>query len=143
MQFGATHALDPNAEGFDDRLRAVLGGGADIALELAGRAETAAHCLACVRIGGVVVLAGTVSPVPAVPLDPQAFVRRMLTLRGVHNYQPRHLRIALDFLAGAGQKFPLASLIAASYPLDRIEEAFAAALENKGRRIAVTPHQEP
>ena len=74
---------------------------------------------------------------PSVPLDPQKFVRRMLTLRGVHNYQPRHLRMALDFLAGEGQGYPFDSLIAASYPLDQVEDAFAAAGANPGRRVAV------
>jgi alcohol dehydrogenase len=108
-------------------------------MELAGRSETVERCLALVRTGGIVVLAGTVSPTPAVPLDPQQFVRRMLTLRGVHNYQPRHLQTTLDFLAGAGQSFPWSSLIAATFPLDRAEDAFEAAIVHPGRRVAVIP----
>jgi hypothetical protein len=33
-----------------------------------------------------VLLAGTVAPVGTVALDPEDVVRRMLTIRGVHNY---------------------------------------------------------
>jgi alcohol dehydrogenase len=138
LLFGATHALDPTDGELDTKLAEIVGTrGADIALELAGIAQTVEQCLARVRIGGTVILAGTVSPTPAVPLDPQRFVRKMLTLRGVHNYQPHHLRIALDFLAGEGRNYPFDSLIAASYPLDQSESAFAAAKANPGRRVAV------
>ena len=140
LLFGATHALSPYDANFEERLAEIVSSrGADITLELAGRTETVELCLARVRMGGIVILAGTVSPTPPVPLDPQLFVRRMLTLRGVHNYQARHLQAALDFLAGAGQNYPLESLIAETFPLDRADDAFAAARLHSGRRIAVIP----
>ena len=138
--FGATHTLDPCDPLFDAQLGAILGTrGADVTLELAGRTETVELCLKQVRIGGVVVLAGTVSPTPAIALDPQQIVRRMLTIRGIHNYQAKHLQRALDFLAQAAQRFPFASLIAETFPLDQAEAAFAAARTHAGRRVAVVP----
>ncbi|QEL14681.1 zinc-binding dehydrogenase [Limnoglobus roseus] len=144
IAFGATHTLDPNDPAFDSDLREIVGPrGGDVALELAGRAETVGACLGRVRTGGVVVLAGTVSPTPAVSLDPQQFVRRMLTLRGIHNYQSRHLRAALDFLAGPGKVYPLESLIAETFPLDRVVDAFSAAQHHTGRRVAVTSSSPP
>lgn len=140
LLFGATHSLSPYDANFEGRLAEIVSSrGTDVALELAGRAETVELCLSRVRIGGMVILAGTVSPTPSVPLDPQLFVRRMLTLRGVHNYQARHLQAALDFLAGAGRNYPLESLIAETFPLDRADEAFAAARLHSGRRVAVIP----
>jgi alcohol dehydrogenase len=139
-QFGATHAFDPRDPTLEARLAAVVGPrGFDVALELAGRPEAVELCLARVRTGGIVVLAGSVSPSPAVPLDPQQVVRRMLTVRGVHNYQSRHLRTALDFLATHERRYPFASLVADTFPLDRTEEAFAAARAHPGRRVAVVP----
>ena len=101
LAFGAPlHLLtaDELAAGVAD---ATQGRGVDIALELAGVAETVQACLTQTRIGGTVVLAGTVLPTPKVPLDPEAVVRRMLTIRGVHNYAPCDLATALDFFAGA------------------------------------------
>jgi alcohol dehydrogenase len=140
LAFGATHALNPRDHDFEQRIATILGArGADVALELAGHPETVEQCLSRIRTGGIAILAGTVSPTPAVPFDPQQFVRRMLTLRGVHNYQARHLQFALDFLAGAGQNYPMASLIAETFPLDRAEDAFAAARIHLGRRVAVIP----
>jgi len=49
------------------------------------------------------------------------------------------LAAALAFLAGPGRAVPFASLIAGEYPLDRIEEAFAAAHAQPGVRVAVRP----
>jgi alcohol dehydrogenase len=144
LRFGATHSLSPHDADFEGRFADIVSArGADIALELAGQSQTVELCLSRVRIGGTVILAGTVSPAPAVALDPQLFVRRHLTLRGVHNYQARHLQAALEFLGGAGQNYPLASLIGETFPLDRAEEAFDAARLQSGRRVAVIPAEIP
>jgi alcohol dehydrogenase len=138
VRFGATDAVPPDELG---GLIAELtaGRGADVAVELAGTADSVRAGLDRVRTGGTVVLAGTVAPTPAVPLDPEAVVRRWLTLRGVHNYHPRDLGAALDFLAGPGREYPFAELAAADFPLDRVEEAFAAAHARPGVRVAVVP----
>jgi alcohol dehydrogenase len=136
LRFGASAALNP-LEG--DWTSSLPERGCDIALELAGRSETVALGLKHIRVGGTLVLAGTVSPTPAVPLDPQTMVRRMLTVKGVHNYRPDHLGTALRFLGTAGRNHPWDSLIAGSFPLQAAEAAFAAALANPGRRIAVVP----
>jgi alcohol dehydrogenase len=80
-----------------------------------------------------------VLPTASVPLDPEAVVRRMLTIRGVHNYAPRDLATALDFLAGAGMAYPFAELVSRTYRLDEVEQAFAFAHAHPGSRVAVTP----
>lgn len=138
LAFGATHAFAP------DELPTALGGvtagrGADLALELAGTKATVEAGLKRTRIGGTLVLAGTVLPTPAVALDPEAAVRRLLTLRGVHNYVPADLATALDFLAGPGRRFPFAELVARSYRLAEVEQAFAHAHAHPGVRVAVVP----
>ena len=84
-------------------------------------------------------LAGTVAPVGNIPLDPESVVRRMLTIRGVHNYHPSDLYAALRFLAGPGRDFPWQSLIGAEYPLAQVEQAFADGHGRPGVRVAVTP----
>ncbi len=113
--------------------------GADVVLELAGTAETARNALALARTGGVVVLAGTVAPTTPLTLDPENIVRRMLTIRGVHNYHPRDLEAALAFLAGPGQAYPFAELVGAEFPLEEVAAAFTHAHGHPGIRAAVIP----
>src|SRR5262249_2688620 len=131
----ATHVLSDPLEVRDLSARR----GADVVIELAGVADCVCAGLALIRTGGTLILAGTVAPTPARALDPQDVVRRMVTIRGVHNYQPRDLESALSFLAGPGRDFPFASLVGATFPLERVEEAFAHAHANPGLRTAVAP----
>jgi len=76
---------------------------------------------------------------PAVAFDPEDVVRRMLTIKGVHNYHPSDLARALAFLAGQGRASLFASLVGATFPLEQVEEAFAHAHANPGTRVVVTP----
>jgi putative phosphonate catabolism associated alcohol dehydrogenase len=138
LDFGATHGFSPvelatGIAGFTQ------GRGADVTLELAGVASAVEAGLAVTRIGGILVLGGTVLPTPSVPLDPQAVVRRMLTIRGVHNYAPPDLATALEFLAGAGQAYPFAEMVCQTFRLDEVEQAFSCAHARPGNRVAVTP----
>ncbi|HYH64206.1 MAG TPA: zinc-binding dehydrogenase [Urbifossiella sp.] len=137
--FGATQAVAPGDDLRAAVLAATAGRGADVVLELAGSADAVAASLALARVGGTVILAGTVAPVGAVPLDPEAVVRWMLTVRGVHNYHPADLAAALDFLAGPGAAYPFAELVGTEYPLADADRAFADAHTRPGVRTAVVP----
>lgn len=140
VRFGATHAFGADrAELGDQVLAATQGRGADVVLELAGAAATVEAALGLARIGGTVILAGTVAPVGSIPFDPEKAVRRMLTIRGVHNYHPRDLAAALAFLDGPGCAYPWESLVVAEYPLEDTEQAFVAAHAQPGVRVAVVP----
>ena len=90
-------------------------------------------------MGGTVVLAGTVAPVATIALDPEKAVRRMLTIRGVHNYHPRDLKTALDFLAGPGRTFPFEDLVDSEFALEEADQAFKHAHANPGTRVALVP----
>jgi alcohol dehydrogenase len=138
VRFGATHALATTelVAGVRDLTH---GRGADLVLELAGGAQSVQAGLALARTGGTIVLAGTVAPVGNLEWDPEGVVRRMLTIRGSHNYHPRDLATALRFLSGPGAQFPWRSLVVAEYPLERAEEAFADAHRQPGVRVAIVP----
>jgi alcohol dehydrogenase len=143
LGFGATHALPADAKELADGIRDLSAGrGADLVLELAGTARAVETGLALARTGGTVVLAGTVAPAGRVGFEPESVVRRLLTIRGVHNYHPRDLATALEFLAGSGRDLPWESLVVAEYPLEQAEQAFAAAHAQPGVRVAVVPETE-
>ncbi|MBP2368002.1 zinc-binding dehydrogenase [Pseudonocardia parietis] len=116
LRFGATAAVEvPDAGAFD------------VALELSGAAPAVRTCLDSLDVGGTAVLAGSVSPGPAVALDPERTVRGLHTIVGVHNYAPRHLAAAVEFLATEHARFPFAELVGGPWPLEDLDAAFAAA----------------
>lgn len=76
-------------------------------------------------IGGTAVLKGTVAPVAEVPLDPEQLVRGQRTVTGVHNYEPRHLAEAVDFLVGDGMHLPWERMLGRPVDLVDLPSAFA------------------
>jgi putative phosphonate catabolism associated alcohol dehydrogenase len=133
--FGASQAIQP------EKLKAVLsevteGRGADLGLEISGSLGGVELAYSSVRIGGSVVLIGTVSPTPSMPLFPEKLVRRCLTIRGVHNYAPADLLRAVQFLAEHGSRFPFTEL-GPRYPLSQAEQAFHHAEQHRPTRVLI------
>jgi alcohol dehydrogenase len=135
--FGATRQVVP------DEVAAVVasvtgGFGVDLVLEMSGAPESVAAGLARSRVGGQLVLVGSTFPAGTVALDPETVVRRCLRIHGVHNYAPRHLAKALEFLAGEpADRF--SALVSDWLPLSRAEQALAQPPPYPALRTGVRP----
>lgn len=137
-RFGAAQFAKPDE--LVGRAKALTAGrGADVVLELSGSPDAASLSLSAARTGGRIVWVGTVSPVGAVPVEPELVVRRCLTISGVHNYTPRDLAAAVDFLAANHARFPFAELVSELFPLDEVGAAFRFAEAGRPVRVAVRP----
>ncbi len=66
-------------------------------------------------------------------------LRHCLTLRGFHNYAPRHFEGAIKFLSECGSQFPWEKLVSPPFPLSEINAAFAEARTRKWPRVSVRP----
>lgn len=97
----------------------------DVALEFSGAAAGVRACLDSLGTGGTAVLVGSVAPGPPVALDPERLVRGWHTITGVHNYEPRHLRQAVDFLAGDGTAMPWDDILGGPIGLAQLPAEFA------------------
>ena len=142
-RFGADMTLDVSALSPEEQTAALREAcppdGADRAIEVCGVAEAVPAGLAALRVGGVYVIAGLVNPGAMLALDGNELLRRLITLKGLHNYHPRHLVQALDFLLENRARFPFAELVEARFPLEALDEAFARAADRSVLRAAVAP----
>lgn len=113
--------------------------GVDCVLEMSGSPRAIATALDSARIGGTIVLMGSVFPQPPEPVAAERLVRQHLTLRGVHNYAPRHLLAALEFLASQpAERF--AEVTSQWFSLEEANAAFeAAAAKDRPLRVGVRP----
>ena len=111
----------------------------DVVIELSGNPSAVEKTISMTKLGGTIVLVGSVIPTPRIAIDPESIVRRWLTIRGVHNYAPRDLVSAVDFLAANRATYPFDSLIADNFSLDSADEAFEFALTRRPYRVAVVP----
>jgi alcohol dehydrogenase len=136
LEFGATRGADPDA--VPAVVAAATGGfGADVAMDLAGSPEAFESLLPLVRLGGTIVEVGAAFPARPVPLVLEQLVRRNLTLRGIHNYAPRHLLEAVCFLERTA--VPFGSLVADWLPLEQAARAFERAAEPQVFRVGIQP----
>ncbi|MCX8146505.1 MAG: zinc-binding dehydrogenase [Azovibrio sp.] len=135
--FGVDHALDP---GDAAAVRAHCPRhGADAVIEVCGQPEVIPAGLDWLRIGGRYVLAGVVNPQARVTLDANLIVKKLLGLHGVHNYHPRHLIEALEFVAANRARYPFHDLVDGKYPLENVNQAMADAAARRVLRAAIVP----
>jgi threonine dehydrogenase-like Zn-dependent dehydrogenase len=127
LAYGADAALDQSAD-----LPTC-----DVAFDFSGSVDSIERVFATLDVAGVLVLVGSVAPSAPLGLDPERVVRRWLTVAGVHNYEPRHLQRAVDFL-GSASHLPWHALVAPPRPL---EELRLLMLDPRPThpRLAVTP----
>lgn len=97
----------------------------DVALELSGTTSGVETCVASLGIGGTAVLAGSVSPGPNIEISPEQLVRGWRTITGVHNFEPRHLQEAVDFLAADGGNMPWENILGGPIELSDLPQEFA------------------
>lgn len=141
-QFGATNCIDVSHREPLAHLtvvRDLTGGfGVDCVLEVAGAPSAVATGLQYLRKGGRYIELGCSFPNADATIDMSYVLWNLLTIRGVHNYDVRHLCQAVDMLTATRDRFPYAHIVGATYPLDRVNEALAAAESGGAMRIAIT-----
>ena len=142
-RFGVDHAFDPSALSEADLVAKVKGlcrpEGADAVVELCGTPDVIPSGIEMVRTGGRYVLGGLVNPDAFVRIDANKILRKLITLSGVHNYHPRHLIQALDFVVTNRKRFPFHALVDGKYKLEEVGKAMQDAAERKVLRAAVVP----
>ena len=90
--------------------------GADVVIEVCGVPDAIPAGLRMLRAGGRYTVAGFVNPNADVTIDANVLVRQCVTLRGIHNYHPRHLVQALSFVVANRGRFPFADIVDALLP---------------------------
>lgn len=113
----------------------------DVVFEMSGSPQAMSKAVQVLRIGGIAVFAGAAFPQEDFALNGERIVRNLLTIRGIHNYLPEDLNASIAFLSGHYSNFPFEGLVEKTFPIDRINEAFEYALNQKPVRIAINPNE--
>jgi len=141
-RFGAAATIDarlPTAEFIAEIHALTAGHGVDAAFEMAGANSSVERALLSTRTGGTCVLVGSVFPQPPIPFNTEDFVRRMITLKGVHNYAPPDLADALQFLSAHAAGYPFKDLVKGAFALHQADQAFLYASTSGAYRVSVQP----
>jgi putative phosphonate catabolism associated alcohol dehydrogenase len=142
--FGADAVLDLNELATPkDRTKAVRrmtdGQGADVVVEVVGHPSAIDEGLQMLAQFGRYVEIGNINVGQTFAFDPSRFVFSNKTMVGVSLYDPAVLSRALAFLDRHQHTLPFGRLAAASYPLDDVNAAFAAADGKRDVRASIAP----
>ena len=142
-RFGADQVFDVSEMSGDELVGAVRDAcppdGADTVIEVCGDPSVIPQGLDMLRVGGRYAITGITFPDAYVSLDANRILTRMATVKGVHNYHPRHLVQALDFVDRHRSTYPLGQLVDGRFALADLDVAFKSAAERQVVRAAIVP----
>ena len=142
-RFGADLTFDIGASSEQELIAAVRAAappdGPDVAIEVCGVPAAVPAGVAMLRVGGRYVIGGLVNPESHFQIDGNQLLRKWITLRGIHNYHPRHLLRALDFVMANRDRFPFRDIVDSRFGLDELDKAFEQAGNHSVLRAAIVP----
>jgi threonine dehydrogenase-like Zn-dependent dehydrogenase len=142
-RFGATDTI--NTQDMPDHeivqaTRDITGGfGVDSAMEVAGIPSLIPLGLKCLRKGGCYIEIGCSFPDADFVLDASDIVWNRLTIKGIHNYDAKHLQMAVDFIEMTRQVFPFSDIVSRRVNLDDITAGMRMSASGREIRVAVLP----
>lgn len=112
-------------------------GGVDIVIETSGVPSAIENTIQMLNIGGTIVLVGSVFSQRDISVNAEVLVRKLLTIKGLHNYIHQDLGYAIDFLSKNNKKYPFEKLVEKEFSLKELDAAFEYAHTNSCFRVGI------
>lgn len=109
----------------------------DIAFDMSGSPDAMEKGLATLAIGGSAIWIGAVLNTRPVQVNAENVIRKIITIKGLHNYNYQDFVTAVSFMTAHHRSFPFEQVVAAEFSLENAEQAFKFALETKPIRVGV------
>jgi len=106
-------------------------------IDFSGEPSTIDLLLTQLSVGGTAVFIGSTFPQNNISINAETIVRKIWTIKGLHNYNETDFMEAVKFVESHHQDFPLASLIREGFNLDTCELAFKVAIEEHPFRVGI------
>ncbi|GAA4200158.1 zinc-binding dehydrogenase [Pedobacter jeongneungensis] len=136
LAFGAneTHLLTGASAGLPE--------GIELAFDMSGSADAMENSLEKLATGGTAIWIGAVFNTRKVQVDAESVVRRLITIKGLHNYNFEDFVYAVNFISKNHQVFPFEKVVSKEFVLLNTNEAFAFAVANKPLRVGINLDQQ-
>ncbi|HMO37049.1 MAG TPA: zinc-binding dehydrogenase, partial [Gemmatales bacterium] len=143
-EFGADHLIDMKqyrtpAERIQQVKKLTQGWGADVVLEVVGKAVAVPEGVEMLGHGGTYALVGCICAGDACSLEPASLVLPGKRALGIMWYDAPSLLFSLQFLAKYQSKYPFHKLVSHRYPLREIDQAFCTQDAGQAQRSALLP----
>jgi len=138
MSFGATHVYNAQSE-WDQMLKgdSARDFPVDLVFDFSGVPEALERSLNLLGIGGKAIWVGGTFPQRDMTINAEQIIRRLITIKGLHNYNNKDLVSAVEFIDKAQHHFPFKDLIYTQGNLDKVNEAFQTAINDQPFRVGL------
>jgi putative phosphonate catabolism associated alcohol dehydrogenase len=109
----------------------------DVVFDMTGDSGAEKIGIDSLAVGGCAIWIGAVYPTKPVEIDAQKIVRKVLQIRGLHNYNYQDFANAASFIEKHLGGYPFEAAIEKEFTLEQIEEAFIYATEKKPVRVGI------
>lgn len=108
-----------------------------VGLDYSGAPETMEGLIALLGVGGIAVFVGATFPQRPIQVSAEDLIRRVLTIKGLHNYNGEDLVAAVGFMERHHRRFPFESLVQGGFDLETATEAFHHGLHSGAYRVGI------
>ncbi|MCF3108660.1 zinc-binding dehydrogenase [Niabella sp. CC-SYL272] len=137
-KFGITQTFSSNLTTHEIDARLSATEKIDVVIDTTGRPEVMTKGLELLSTGGCAIWVGAVFTQPATRVNAEMVVRKLLTIKGLHNYTIPDLEAAVGFITLHQHDYPFDALVGATFALDHLNEAFAAAGNGSYYRVGIS-----
>lgn len=109
----------------------------DVIYEFSGKSSMMITTLDLLDIGGIAIWIGGTYPQKHLSIDTEMIIRRLLTIKGLHNYNETDLLNAVTFMENSYSYFNFESLIAKPFPITEVYQAFEYAIHKNPYRVGI------
>lgn len=109
----------------------------DVVFDMTGYPDAMLAGIHSLRTGGCAVWIGAVFPSLPVPVNAELIVRKLLQIRGLHNYNYEDFIKATAFIEKHYLRYPFDELVENEFSLNQINEAFQFASREKPVRVGI------
>lgn len=108
-----------------------------VALDYSGVPETMESLIEVLGTGGTAVFVGATYPQRPLHISAEQLIRRVHTLKGLHNYNAHDLATAVEFMKKNHAHYPFESLVIDQFDLNTVNEAFDFGMKSGAYRVGV------
>lgn len=116
--------------------------GINVTFDMSGSPDAMEQGLSALSIGGTAVWIGAVFNTRKIQIDAESVIRRLITIKGLHNYNFEDFVYAVDFISKNHQGFPFDEVVSKEFSLTDTNEAFQYAVTHKPLRVGINLNQQ-
>ncbi|WP_257669038.1 zinc-binding dehydrogenase [Parapedobacter tibetensis] len=132
IQFGVDRLINLQADEGNAMQKTI-----DVVFDMSGSPDAMEMGLDTLSTGGIAIWVGAVFNARKLQVDAESIIRRLVTIKGLHNYNYDDLQHALNFLLRNFNNYPFDGIVEKEFPLSEAQQAFDYALDNKPLRVGI------